>query len=71
MTMKNIYIKPSIVVEENVLTAVMQENLSTDSLDYGGGNGGTGDGENPTEVSSKFMYYDGFGRFGTFDDDDY
>ena len=69
--MKNIYIKPSIVVEENVLTAVMQENLSTDSLDYGGGNGGTGDGETPTEVSSTFMYYDGFGRFGTFDDDDY
>ena len=58
--MKKIYIKPSIVVEENVLTAVMQENLSTDSLDYGGGNGGTGDGETPTEVSSKFMYYDGF-----------
>ena len=67
--MKNIYIKPSIVVEENVLTAVMQENLSTDSLDYGGGNGGTGDGETPTEVSSKFMYYDGFGTFDTFDDE--
>ena len=66
--MKKIYIKPSIVVEENVLTAVMQENLSTDSLDYGGGNGGTGDGENPTEVSSKSMYYDGF---GSFDEDDY
>ena len=69
--MKNIYIKPSIVVEEYVLTAVMQENLSTESLIYGGGNGGTGDGKEPFEASSKFMYYDGFGRFGTFDDDDY
>ena len=69
--MKKIYIKPSIVVEENVLTAVMQENLSTDSLDYGGGNGGTGDGEAPIEVQSKYMYYDGFDGFDTFDEDDY
>ena len=71
MTMKNIYKKPSIVVEENVLTAIMQEVLSTASLDYGPGEGGTGDGETPTEASSKFMFYDGFGRFGSFDDDDY
>ena len=70
MTMKKIYIKPSIVVEKAVLPAVM-EYLSADSMVFGGGNGGTGDGENPTEVSSKSMYYDGFGRFGTFDDDDY
>lgn len=68
--MKKIYIKPSIVVEKSVLPAIM-DTLSADKVDFGGGTGGTGDGETPTEVQSKFMYYDGFDSFGTFDEDDY
>ena len=65
--MKKIYIKPSIVVEKSVLPAIM-DTLSADSMEFGGGTGGTGDGETPTEVQSKYMYYDGF---GSFDEDDY
>ena len=68
--MKKIYIKPSIVVEKSVLPAIM-DTLSADKVDFGGGTGGTGDGETPIEVQSKYMYYDGFDSFGTFDEDDY
>ena len=71
--MKKIYLKPSIVVEVAVLPAIM-EFLSADSLVFGGGNGGTGTGgtgdeEIPISVDSKFMNYDGFGAFDTFDDE--
>ena len=65
--MKKIYIKPSIVVEKSVLPAIM-DTLSADSMEFGGGTGGTGDGETTIEVQSKYMYYDGF---GSFDEDDY
>ena len=65
--MKKIYIKPSIVVEKSVLPAIM-DTLSADKVDFGGGTGGTGDGETAIEVQSKYMYYDGF---GSFDEDDY
>lgn len=65
--MKKIYIKPSIAVEKSVLPAIM-ETLSADKVDFGGGTGGTGDGNTPTEVQSKYMFYDGF---GSFDEDDY
>ena len=68
--MKKIYIKPSIVVEKSVLPAIM-DTLSADYMEFGGGTGGTGDGEAPIEVQSKYMYYDGFGSFNTFDEDDY
>ena len=74
MTMKKIYIKPSIVVEKAVLPAIM-EFLSADVMEFGGGNGGTGDGTGtgdgsaPVHVDSKFMRYDGFGAFDTFDDE--
>ena len=68
--MKKIYIKPSIVVEKSVLPAIM-DTLSADSMEFGGGTGGTGDGETPIEVQSKYMYYDGFDSFGTFDEDAY
>ena len=65
--MTKIYIKPSIVVEKSVLPAIM-DTLSADKVDFGGGTGGTGDGNTPTEVQSKYMFYDGF---GSFDGDDY
>ena len=65
--MKKIYIKPSIVVEKSVLPAIM-DTLSADSMEFGGGTCGTGDGETTIEVQSKDMYYDGF---GSFDEDDY
>ena len=72
MTMKKIYIKPSIVVELAVLPAIM-EFLSADVMEFGGGNGGTGggtgDGNTPIHVDSKFLRYDGFGTFDTFDDE--
>ena len=68
--MKKIYIKPSIAVEQSVLPAIM-DTLSADSMKFGGGTSGTGDGEAPIEVQSKYMYYDGFGSFDTFDEDDY
>ena len=72
MTMKKIYLKPSIVVEVAVLPAIM-EFLSADSMEFAGGNGGTGggtgDGTAPVHVDSKFMRYDGFGTFDTFDDE--
>ena len=72
MTMKKIYIKPSIVVEKAVLPAIM-EFLSADVMEFAGGNGGTGggtgDGTAPVHVDSKFMRYDGFGAFDTFDDE--
>ena len=72
MTMKKIYIKPSIVVEVAVLPAIM-EFLSADVMEFGGGNGGTGggtgDGTTPIHVDSKFLRYDGFGAFDTFDDE--
>ena len=70
--MKKIYIKPSIVVEKAVLPAIM-EFLSVDVMEFAGGNGGTGggtgDGTAPVHVDSKFMRYDGFGTFDTFDDE--
>ena len=69
MTMKKIYIKPSIVVEVAVLPAIM-EFLSADVIQFGGGNGGTGDGTAPVHVDSKFMRYDGFGTFDAFDDEE-
>ena len=72
MTMKKIYIKPSIVVEKAVLPAIM-EFLSADVMEFGGGNGGTGggtgDGNTPIHVDSKFLRDDGFGTFDTFDDE--
>ena len=54
-------------MEKSVLPAIM-DTLSADSMEFGGGTGGTGDGETPIEVQSKYMYYDGF---GSFDEDDY
>jgi hypothetical protein len=70
--MKKKYIKPSIVVEKAVLPAIM-EFLSADVMEFAGGNGGTGggtgDGTAPVHVDSKFMRYDGFGAFDTFDDE--
>ena len=75
--MKKIYIKPSIVVEEAVLPAIM-DILSTDSMEFAGGNGDTGtntgtgdsgDDNPPVSAESKFMNCYGFGTFGIFDDE--
>lgn len=67
MDMKKKYMKPSIVVEKAVLPAVM-ETLSAGRREFGGGTGDTGSGGDFI-LESKSLYYDGFGTFGTFDDE--
>lgn len=69
MDMKKKYMKPSIVVEKSVLLALM-EDVSVGRMGFGGGNGVIDDGSGKYTIDSKSMYYDGFGTFGTFDDED-
>ena len=59
--MKKKYIIPSIVVEKAGLPAVMDV-LSAGKIEFGGGNGGTGDG-------GKFSVDAKYDAFGTFDDE--
>ena len=63
--MKKKYMKPSIVVEKAVLPALMGD-LSAGRLEFGG----TGDTGSGFVIESKSLYYDGFGSFDTFDEDD-
>ena len=64
--MKKIYIKPSIVVEETVLPAIM-DSLSKGTIDFAGGNGDSGSDNPPLNPEAK--YY-GFGTFEDFDDEE-
>lgn len=66
MNMKKKYMKPSIVVEVAVLPAIMGDTFIAGSQDFGGGTGGTGDGQEFI-VNSK---YNGFGTFDTWEDEE-
>ncbi len=68
MDMKKKYMKPSIVVEKAVLPAIM-DTISAGRLEFGGGTGDTGSGSGFV-IESKSMYYDCFGTFDTYDEDD-
>ena len=66
LTMKKIYIKPSITVEETVLPALL-DSLSSGTVEFGGGNGGSGEG-NPSPIPEAKSF--GFRTFDIFDDED-
>ncbi|MBO4641553.1 MAG: hypothetical protein J5661_01660 [Bacteroidaceae bacterium] len=66
--MKKKYMKPFFAIKKVVMPEIMVV-ISVGTTGFGGGTGGTGDGDTPITVNSKYMDYDDFGTSDTFDDD--